>query len=138
METSSDASLVARVRKGDVDAYAVLIQRYQAAAIRLATLVTRDAAEADDVAQEAFIKAYYALERFKPEASFRAWLVRIVVNEARNARAVAMLRELTTVEHGPFGLGYEQLSTNQIVRSTRDFVERVLDSIAKEKHHYDQ
>ena len=79
----SDAALVDRVLHGEVDAYAALIERFQGAAVRLASLVTRDAAEAEDVAQNAFIKAYYALDRFRPGASFRPWLLRIVVNEAR-------------------------------------------------------
>src|SRR5215210_3696119 len=88
----ADADLVRRARGGDVDAYAELIRRYQAFAVGLAALVLRDTSEAEDVAQEAFLKAYYALGRFKPGASFRAWLVRIVVNEARNFRAAMRRR----------------------------------------------
>ncbi|MBV9329753.1 MAG: DUF1002 domain-containing protein [Chloroflexi bacterium] len=85
-----------RVRQGDTHAYARLVERYQSSAIRLATLVTRDPTEAEDVAQNAFIKAYYALDSFKPDSSFRAWLLRIVVNEARNSRSAA--RRRTTVQ----------------------------------------
>jgi RNA polymerase sigma factor (sigma-70 family) len=88
----ADAELVARVQGGEVDAYAVLIKRYQAQATGLAALVMGDPSEAEDIAQEAFIKAYYALDRFKPDASFRAWLIRIVANEARNFRAAAQRR----------------------------------------------
>jgi RNA polymerase sigma-70 factor (ECF subfamily) len=88
----SDAALVDSVRHGDVDAYATLVERYQSAAVRLASLVTRDAAEAEDVAQNAFIKAYYALDRFRPGASFRPWLLRIVVNEARNSLSATQRR----------------------------------------------
>jgi len=85
-------ALLARAQAGDVDAYAALVQRYQALAIGLAAVVTRDPANAEDVAQESFLKAYHALDRFRPGASFRAWLVRIVVNEARHARATARRR----------------------------------------------
>src|SRR5215210_7619668 len=88
----ADADLVRRARGGDVDAYAELIRRYQAFAVGLAALVLRDTSEAEDVAQEAFLKAYYGLGRFKPGASFRAWLVQIVVNEARNFRAATRRR----------------------------------------------
>jgi len=88
----ADGDLVARAREGDVGAYAALIKRYQALAVGLAGVVMRNPAEADDVAQEAFLKAYYALHRFRPGASFRAWLVRIVVNEARNVAAAARRR----------------------------------------------
>ncbi len=88
----ADGDLVARAREGDVGAYAVLIERYQSLAVGLAGFVMRNPAEADDVVQEAFLKAYYALDRFKSGASFRAWFVRIVVNEARNAAAAARRR----------------------------------------------
>ncbi len=96
----ADVDLVARAQSGDVEAYAALVQRYQALAVGLAAVVMRDPANAEDVAQEAFLKAYHALDRFRPGASFRAWLVRIVVNEARNARAGAQRR---AVLHARFG-----------------------------------
>jgi RNA polymerase sigma factor (sigma-70 family) len=81
-----DAELVERARRGDVDAYEELVQRYQRLANRVAFLVTRDGAEAEDAAQEAFVKAYYALGRFRSGASFKPWLLKIVTNEARNRR----------------------------------------------------
>jgi RNA polymerase sigma factor (sigma-70 family) len=81
-----DAELVERARRGDVDAYEELVQRYQGLANRVGFLVTRDAAEAEDAAQEAFVKAYYALGRFRSGASFKPWLLKIVTNEARNRR----------------------------------------------------
>jgi RNA polymerase sigma factor (sigma-70 family) len=60
------------------------VRRYQEPAFRCAYLVLRDADEAADAAQEAFVKAYYALPRFRTGAPFRPWFLRIVVNEARN------------------------------------------------------
>jgi RNA polymerase sigma-70 factor, ECF subfamily len=87
-----DAELVERARRGDTDAYGVLVRRYQELAIRVAYLITGQAAEAEDVAQEAFVRAYYALGRFRPGTSFRAWLLRIVANEARNRRQAARRR----------------------------------------------
>lgn len=79
-------ALVERARGGDTGAYEELVRRYQDAAVRTAYVVTGDGAEAEDVAQEAFVKAYYALHRFRHGAPFRPWLLRIVVNEARNRR----------------------------------------------------
>jgi RNA polymerase sigma-70 factor (ECF subfamily) len=79
-----DAELVRRAREGDDDAYESLVKRYGQIAFRVAWLVTRDRDEAEDAAQEAFVKAYYALPRFRPDAPFRPWLLRIVANEARN------------------------------------------------------
>jgi RNA polymerase sigma-70 factor (ECF subfamily) len=61
-------------------------------AFRTAYLITREAAEAEDAAQEAFVKAYYALPRFRAGAPFRPWLLRIVANEARNRRVAASRR----------------------------------------------
>ena len=79
-----DAELVDLARDGDVRAYEELVSRYQGLAYRVAWLVARQAGEAEDAVQEAFVKAYYALPRFRPGAPFRPWLLRIVANEARN------------------------------------------------------
>ena len=79
-----DAELVDLARDGDVHAYEELVSRYQGIAYRVAWLVARQAGEAEDAVQEAFVKAYYALPRFRPGAPFRPWLLRIVANEARN------------------------------------------------------
>ncbi len=58
----------------------------------MAYLISRDAAEAEDVAQEAFIKIYRTLDRFRPGSPFRPWLVRIVINEAHNHRRALQRR----------------------------------------------
>ena len=84
-----DADLIARAKRGEVAAYEALVQRYQEIAFRVAYLVLGDAAEAEDAGQEAFVKAYRALARFRDEAPFRPWLLQIVANEARNRRAAA-------------------------------------------------
>jgi RNA polymerase sigma factor (sigma-70 family) len=83
---TDDAELVEKAQRGDVNAYEELVQRYQGLANRVAYLVTGDAVEAEDAAQEAFVKAYYALDRFRSGASFKPWLFKIVTNEARNRR----------------------------------------------------
>ncbi len=88
-----DGLLVERARRGDVDAYERLIEIYQGLAHRVAYLVTRSSAEADDAVQEAFVKAFYALDRFRPEAPFKPWLLRIVANEARNRMRSQVRRE---------------------------------------------
>lgn len=84
-----DSDLVERAQRGDVDAYEELVKRYQGIAHRTAYLVTGGAAEAEDAAQVAFTKAYYALSRFRAGAPFRPWLLQIVANEARNLRRSA-------------------------------------------------
>ena len=79
-----DEELVDLARRGDADAYVQLVERYQRLAQRVAFVITRSAAEAEDAAQEAFVKAYYALGRFRGGAPFKPWLLRIVTNEALN------------------------------------------------------
>lgn len=81
-----DAGLVERAKDGDQDAYNQLVQRHQAIAFRTAYLIAGNSSDAEDAAQEAFVKAYYALGRFRSQAAFRPWLLAIVANEARNRR----------------------------------------------------
>jgi RNA polymerase sigma factor (sigma-70 family) len=78
------AALIERAREGDQAAYGELVRDHQEVAFRVAFLITRSAHDADDVTQEAFIKAWRALGRFRTDAPFRPWLLRIVANEARN------------------------------------------------------
>jgi len=83
---NSDDLLVERARHGEAGAYADLVLRYQEIAFRVAYIALGDSAEAEDAAQEAFIKAHYALARFRTGAPFRPWLLQIVANQARNRR----------------------------------------------------
>ena len=85
---TEDAEAIARARGGDVAAYEELVRRYQDVALRTAYLVCPET-DADDAVQEAFLKAYAALARFREGAPFRPWLLRIVANEARNRRRSA-------------------------------------------------
>jgi RNA polymerase sigma-70 factor (ECF subfamily) len=84
-----EAEVVERARRGDVVAYEDLVQRYTEMAFRTAYLVTGSAPDAEDAAQDAFVKAYWALPRFRAGSAFRPWLLRIVGNEARNRRRAA-------------------------------------------------
>lgn len=88
-----DAELVELAKDGDVRAYGDLVGRYRDIAFRTAYLIARNAEDAEDAAQDAFVKAYYALDRFRPREPFRPWILRIVSNEARNRRRSAGRRE---------------------------------------------
>ena len=81
---ADDAELFLRAQRGSVDAYEEIVQRYQQLAFRTAYVITRSAAEAEESTQEAFVKAYRALGRFRAGAEPRPWILRIVANEARN------------------------------------------------------
>ncbi len=80
----TDNELIDAAKSGDVEAFGALVARYQTAAVRIAAIALGSASDADDVAQEAFVKAYRALPRFRAEAGFQPWLFRIVTNTARN------------------------------------------------------
>lgn len=78
--------LIAAAKAGNQGAYAQLLGRHQGVAFRAAYLITGSAAEAEDALQEASVKAWATLGRFRASAPFRPWLVRIAINEARNRR----------------------------------------------------
>ena len=82
-----------RAQQGDQEAFAALVRRYEEAAFRVAYLIVRDSAEAQDVAQEAFMRAYRSIQRFDVEQPFRPWLLRIVTNLALNNRRGVRRRE---------------------------------------------
>ena len=81
---TDEAELFARAQRGETAAYEEIVQRYQQLAFRTAYVITGSAPEAEDAAQDAFVKAYRALGSFRPGAQPRPWLLRIVANEARN------------------------------------------------------
>jgi RNA polymerase sigma-70 factor, ECF subfamily len=88
-----EADLVERARGGDVAAFESLVRAHQEVAIRTAWFISGGADDAEDAAQEGFVKAFGALARFKRGAPFRPWLLTIVANEARNRRRSAGRRE---------------------------------------------
>lgn len=98
-----DNTLIERAQRGDLNAYDDLVRQYQEVAFRAAYLLTRDAADAQDVTQDAFIRAYAALGRFDTRRPFRPWLLRIVSNTALNRikatkRRNAMVERVQTSE----------------------------------------
>jgi RNA polymerase sigma-70 factor (ECF subfamily) len=83
-ERDIDAELVQRVQRGDKKAFDLLVMKYQRKIMRLLSRMIRDQSEIEDVAQEAFIKAYRALPQFRGDSAFYTWLYRIAINTARN------------------------------------------------------
>jgi RNA polymerase sigma-70 factor (ECF subfamily) len=80
----TDQQLVARVQKGDSRAFDMLVLKYQHKIMGLISRYVHDSDEVQDVAQEAFIKAYRALPRFRGDSAFYTWLYRIAINTAKN------------------------------------------------------
>lgn len=89
--------LIAAAKGGDKRAYGQLLERHQAVAFRAAYLITGSADDAEDATQEACVKAWLALARFRAAAPFRPWLTSIAVNEARNRRRAAGRRAGVTL-----------------------------------------
>jgi len=90
-----DQQLVERAQRGDKHAFELLVTKYQRKLIRLLSRFIRDSTEVEDVAQEAFIKAYRALPNFRGDSAFYTWLYRIGINTAKNY-LVAMGRRAPT------------------------------------------
>lgn len=96
-----DAELVQRARNGDDTALDLLVRRHQGGAYRLAVSFLHDPDAAEDVVQDAFVKAVRALDRFRGDASFRTWILRITANEARGALRRTGRRSETPIDGAP-------------------------------------
>lgn len=92
----SDLSLVRRVQRGDKGAFDALVLKYQHKLVKLVMRYVRNPAEAEDIAQEAFIKAYRALPQFRGDSAFYTWLYRIAINTAKNA---VVARERSPIDY---------------------------------------
>jgi RNA polymerase sigma factor (sigma-70 family) len=89
----NEIELVARAKRGELEAYEEIVRRHGSIAFRTALVITGSAADAEEAAQDAFVKAHAALARFREEAPLRPWLLTIVANEARNRVKSAGRRE---------------------------------------------
>lgn len=103
-EREADLLLVERVQSGDQEAFGLLVAKYQRKLLRLVMRLVRDPGEAEDVTQEAFIKAYRALPNFRGESAFYTWLYRIGVNTAKNwliaqGRRAPLLNDIVSDEN---------------------------------------
>jgi RNA polymerase sigma-70 factor (ECF subfamily) len=134
-DSRSDAVLVGQVHLGDREAYTGLVRRYERLVFRIAGGFLRDSAEVEDVAQEAFLRAYEALPRFRPDAPFGPWIAAIATRlcydrlrkrqrdrqvawESLSAADQAIVQALATGR------------TAEDVASVRDLADRVLSGMA--------
>jgi RNA polymerase sigma-70 factor (ECF subfamily) len=101
---ATDQELVERVKRGDKTAFDLLVLKYQQRIVNLVSRFVRNQSDAQDVTQEAFIKAYRALPNFRGESAFYTWMYRIAVNTAKNhlavqsRRPVAAEQDITEIE----------------------------------------
>lgn len=129
-QASVDAELVKRVQAGDKAAFDLLVRKYQSRVISLVGRYVKNQATAQDIAQEAFIKAYRGLKNFRGDSAFYTWLYRIAINTAKN-HLVAQSRRVPDVEID--ALEAEQYGTSVLLQDQCS-PERVLltDEIKKE------
>ena len=124
----SDEELVQRARAGERAAFGALVERHQAAALRLATAVVGSTDEARDIVQEAFVKAYAAIDRYRGDAPVRSWLLRIVANEAKNWGRGSSRRSRRELRHGR--LAVVPAATPDEVVEQADDVRRVVAALS--------
>jgi RNA polymerase sigma-70 factor (ECF subfamily) len=105
LEPHPDVALVERVRGGDVSAYDALVRKYERQVFRIAQHITQNREDAEDVMQDAFLKAFEKIDQFQGNSKFYTWLVRIVVNESlmrlrkrRTGRMVSIDEDVETEE----------------------------------------
>ncbi len=128
-DAQADLELVERVRRGDKKAFDLLVLKYQQKVANLISRYVRDGSEVFDVTQEAFIKAYRALPKFRGDSAFYTWLYRIAINTAKNHLAAKGRRPPAEDVEADTA---EQLETGQKLRDV-DTPERLLlkDEIAR-------
>jgi RNA polymerase sigma-70 factor (ECF subfamily) len=121
-------TLVDAARRGDAPAYLALVRPLHAEAVRLATVITGSRADADDVVQEALVKAHAAMGRFRPGSPFRPWLLRVVATEAKNRRRATHRRAAATERYArvaALGDGIEAPDPEALARDLGDLAERL-------------
>ena len=122
-----EAELIERARSGNQDAYEQLLRRYQDIAFRVAYVITGSASDAEDAAQEAFVKAYFALGRFRAGAPFRPWMLQIVANVARNRRSAAARRFTLALDDATFVPATEESPEETVLGAER--AKRLIDCL---------
>ena len=137
-DSMTDTELVARVQQGDKSAFDLLVLKYQHRIVKLVGRYVREPADALDVTQDAFLKAYRALPNFRGESAFYTWLYRIAINTAKN-HLVAAARSPSDVDLGSNEDGEQfeiedmqsTLETPERLLLTEEIRQTVIDAIGK-------
>ena len=134
---AGDIALVRRVQKGDKAAFDALVLKYQHKVLKLVQRYVRNPAEAEDIAQEAFIKAYRALPAFRGDSAFYTWLYRIGINTAKNylialGRRAPTSTEFDSEEAEGFedAAGLRDINTPESELASKQIAQTVNDAIA--------
>jgi RNA polymerase sigma-70 factor (ECF subfamily) len=126
-----EAELVERARRGDLDAWETIVRTYQGIAFRTAYVLSGNAGDAEEAAQDGFVKAYRALGRFRRGAELRPWLLRIVANEARNRRRSAGRRERLVLRAAAEDRPGDAVPSPEAALLARESQERLLEALER-------
>ena len=130
-EREADQTLVERVQRGEKKAFDLLVLKYQHKVANLISRYIRDPAEVLDVTQEAFIKAYRALPKFRGESAFYTWLYRVAINTAKNHLAAQARRppgddiEAETAEQMDMGSALKETDTPERLALQREIAQAI-------------
>ena len=140
-EKEADQVLVERVQRGDKKAFDVLVLKYQHKVANLISRYIRDSSEVLDVTQEAFIKAYRALPKFRGDSAFYTWLYRVAINTAKNHLAAQARRppgddiEAETAEQMEMGAALKETDTPENLALQREIastIQQALDGLPED------
>ena len=130
-DREADQALVERVQRGEKKAFDLLVLKYQHKVGNLIGRYIRDPAEVLDVTQEAFIKAYRALPKFRGDSAFYTWLYRVAINTAKNHLAAQARRppgddiEADTAEQMEMGAGLKETATPERMALQREIAQTI-------------
>ena len=131
MTNQEEKLIIKNVVAGDANAFAVLVNRYKDMAVILAYNILLNQEDAEEVAQDAFVKAYTSLHSFKADARFSTWLYRIIVNTALNKKKLKKIRtlEITEFLNDEPASGINTIPVEQITGEHRKYIQLGLQSI---------
>src|SRR2546427_168307 len=118
-DADADAPLIERVKRGDQKAFEMLVVKYQRRIERLIARMVRDVDLVEDIAQEAFIRAYRALPNFRGESAFYTWLYRIAVNTAKKAM-IGLKRDPVLTESAMAAVDEEEEGASRVENELSD------------------
>lgn len=131
----TDKALVEKVQRGDKAAFDVLVLKYQHRIVKLVSRYVRDSSDALDVTQEAFLKAYRALPKFRGDSAFYTWLYRIAINTAKNylimmsRRPFETEQETANGEHSELEMALKDEATPERLLLTDEIHRTIIDTI---------
>lgn len=135
MNPANDIDIIRHVLAGNTEMYGLLVNRYKNKVFSLAYAIVSNREDAEEIAQDAFLKAFKGLNSFKERSSFSTWLYRIVVNTALNKKK---LRKWVTVDHSELvaqdeQFGFDSLTQYLKKEDQKKFIRMALDALNKQE-----